>query len=36
MSLDILAYQQAADLSEYHEQLTRATISDLNYDVMKT
>ena len=34
----ILAYRllKAANISEYYEQLTRATISDLNYDVMKT
>ena len=38
MSSDILAYRllKAANLSEYHEQLTRATISELNYDIMKT
>ena len=38
MSSDILACQllKAANLSEYHEQLTRATISNLNYDVIKT
>ena len=33
-----LAYRllKAANLSEYHEQLAKATISDINYDVMKT
>ena len=38
MSSDILAYRllKAANLPEYHEQLTRATIPDLNYDIMKT
>lgn len=38
MSSDILAYRllKAANLSEYHEQLTRATIQELNYDVMKS
>ena len=35
MSSDILAHQllKSANLSEYREQLTRATISDLNYVV---
>ena len=38
MSSYFLAYQllKAANLSEYHENLTRAAISQLNCDVMKT
>ena len=34
---DILAYQllKAANLSEQHEQLAKATISDLKFDIMK-
>ena len=38
MSADILAYQllKAANFSKYHEQLTRATIFNLNYDAIKT
>ena len=38
MSSDILAYHllKAANLSEYHEQTTRATTSELKYEVTKT
>ena len=37
MSDDILAYRllKSANLSEKHEQLAKATISDLKFDVMK-
>ena len=37
MSDDILAYRllKSADLSEQHEQLAKATVSDLKYDLMK-
>ena len=38
MSTDILAYRllKSANLSESHEQLAKATISDLTYECMKT
>lgn len=37
MSSDILVSRllKAANFSEYHEQLRRATICNLNYDVLK-
>ena len=37
MSSDILAYRllKSANLSEHHEQLTRATITELSYESMK-
>ena len=37
MSEDILAYRllRSANISQHHEQLARATISDLNYQNMK-
>ena len=37
MSDDILAYPllKSANLSEQHEQLAKATISDLKFDIMK-
>ena len=38
MSTDILAYRllKSADLSEYHQQLAKATISKLDYETMKS
>ena len=38
MSDDILAYRllQSVNLSTYHEELVKATIPDLQYDIMKT
>ena len=38
MSDDILAYRllQSVNLSTYHEELVKATILDLQYDIMKT
>ena len=38
MSSDILAYRviRAGSLSEYHEQLTNAIISELQFEVAKT
>ena len=37
MSHDVLGYQllKAANWSEQHEQLAKATISDLKFDIMK-
>ena len=37
MSDDILAYRllKSADLSSYHEELVKATILDMQYDIMK-
>ena len=37
MSDDILAYRllKSANLSSYHEELMKATIPDLQYDIMK-
>ena len=37
MSDDILAYRllKSANLSSYHEELIKATIADLKYNIMK-